>query len=356
MHPIPLSRKPDGPGHGRATDLTELIGWLRLAVDRLKKHGLDFDARLKMLRGIYYGTTHSLDFERRRSGLRNLGFNLYLRTWPPPDPAPLLGAGLVRALKESAEVAHQGRLLDIGHVFAGLEARSRLFARNLSVIAQGGTGLELATWVGDLGGAAGLLAVGRMDAPRVRAAELLFSRDTYDLSANLEGDLAGYLVARNPKAGHRPSAPDPRTCHTVPDAIQEYVSGISSDWSQRYRLFSQMIGASVEDGRIANREILVRTVLEKTAAFASFYLVYRLRSLGRLSRATVHEASRHVRGAAAEMTEIFVGLLEQGLAQGQDGPAKPPDPEPSPAGDPDIFLKFLGLAGFMVPRRTAPHT
>ncbi|HTA17286.1 MAG TPA: hypothetical protein VK786_06035 [bacterium] len=356
MVPIPLSRQPDGPGQGRARDLTEFIGWLRLAVDRLKRHGLDFDARLKLLRGIYYGSAHSLDFEKRRSGLRNLGFNLYLRTWPPPDPVPLLGAGLVRALKDSSEVAHQGRLLDIGHVFVGLEARSRLLARNLSVIAQGGTGLELATWVGDLGGAAGLLAVGRMDFPRVRAADMLFSRDTYDLSANLEGDLAGYLVGRDPKAGHRPSAPDPRTCRTVPDAIEGYLSGIPSDWSQRYRLFSQMIGASVEEGRIANREILFRTVLKKTAAFASFYLVYRLRSLGRLSRETIHESSRHIRGAAAELSEIFVGLLEQGLAQRQDGLPKPADPEPSPAGEPDSFQKILGLAGFMVPRRTAPHT
>jgi hypothetical protein len=356
VHPFPLSRTSAGRGPRRAADLTELIGWLRLAVDRLKRRGLNVNARLRMLRGIYYGATHSLDFEKRRSGLRNLGFNLYLRSWPPPDPVPLLGAGLVRALKDSAEVAHEGRLLDIGHVFVGLEARSRLLARDLPMIAQGGTGLELATWVGDLGGAAGLLAVGRMDTPRIRAAGLLFSPDTYDLSANLEGDLAGYLVARDRKAGHHPSAPDLKTFSTVPDAIQGYLSGLSSDWSQRYRLFTRMIGGSVEGGRIANPEALAGAVLEKTAAFASFYLVYRLRSLGLLTRAAVHEAARHVRGAAAEVSEIFVGLLEQGLAQRQDGLSKLPDPEPSPPGAPDRLLRILGLAGIMVPRRAGPRT
>lgn len=339
----------------RAADLTELIGWLRPAVDRMERKGLGFHARLRMLRGIYYGTRHSLDFEKRRSGLRNLGFNVYLRSLPPSDPSPLLGAELVRTLKESSEVSHEGRILDIGHVFIGLEARSGLLARGLPFIAQGGTGLELATWVGDLGGAAGLLAVGRMDSPRVRARELLFSPRTYDLSANLEGDLAGYLVGRDLRFGLRPSAPDHRSFPTVPDALQHYLSGLPSDWSQRYRLFTAMIGGRVEDGAILNRDALTKAVREKTLAFASFYLVYRLRFLGRLTRSAVDEAARHVRGAAAELSEIFVGLLEEGLKLSPAGPPPLLDPEPSPAGDPSAFLRVLGLAGLMVPRRALPR-
>lgn len=339
---------------GRAADLTELIGWLRPAVDRMERAGLGFHSRLRMLRGIYYGTRHSLDFEKRRSGLRNLGFNLYLRSLPPADPSPLLGADLVRTLKESSEVSHEGRPLDIGHVFVGLEARSRLFTRDLPFIAQGGTGLELATWVGDLGGAAGLLAVGRMDSPGVRAKDLLFSPRTYDLSANLEGDLAGYLVARDLRFRQRPSAPDHRAFPTVPDALQHYLSGLPSDWSQRYRLFTTMIGGRVEDTRILNREALAKAVREKTLAFASFYLVYRLRFLGRLTRSAVDEAARHVRGAAGELSEIFVGLLEQGLMPSA-GPPPPLDPDPSPAGDPGPLLRVLGLAGIMVPRRALPR-
>ncbi|HTB23577.1 MAG TPA: hypothetical protein VK914_12845 [bacterium] len=303
----------------RASDLAGLVALLKLAAARLGSAGLDFGARLRLLRGIYYGTTHSLDFEKRRSGLRNLGFNLYLRSWPPADPSPLLGAELVRALKDSSEIRHAGCAVDIGHVFVGLEARSHLSTRRLNLIAQGGTGLELVTWVGDLGGAAGLLAVERMDRPAVGAMELLFSADSYDLSANLEGDLAGYLVGRKRGAGPRPTPPDLERFPSIADALQGYLSDPpgASDWSRRHELFIRMIGGSVVEGRIDGRETLARMVFEKTRSFASFYVLYRLKFLGRLSASALAEASRHVRGAAAEVSEVFVGRLERGVAHAQ---------------------------------------
>jgi hypothetical protein len=301
----------------RAADLHGLIALLKLAARRLERAGLNFNARLRLLRGIYYGSTHSLDFEKRHSGLRNLGFNLYLRSWPPSDPSPLLGAGLVRALKDSSEVSHAGRAVDIAHILVGMEARSHLSTRRLNLIAQGGTGLELVTWVGDLGGAAGLLAVERMDRPAVGAEELLFSPDTYDLSANLEGDLAGYLVARRRGAADRPTPPDQASFPTVSDALQAYLadSPDASDWSRRHELFTRMIGGSVVDGRLQGRAALAEMVFKKTRSFASLYVLYRLKFLGRLSRSTLTEASRHVRGAARELSEIFVHRLEQGVSQ-----------------------------------------
>ncbi|MGH7441536.1 MAG: hypothetical protein ACREKE_02555 [bacterium] len=318
-------------------------------MERLSAAGLDYPARVKTLRGLYYGSRHSLDYEKCHSVLRNLGFNLYLRGRPSGDPARLLGAELVRRLKDSTEIPHEGSFVDVGHVFVGLEARLSLPARRLNVLGQGGTGLELATWIGDLGGAAGLLAVARMDAPALRALDLLFSPDFYDLTTNLEGDLAGYLVARDPFAGSRLSSPERTICPTVPDALERYLTGWPSDWSQRHLLFVRMIGGDCHGTHISNRDVLRRKVQAKLTAFASFYLVYRLRHLGRLSGSAVKEAARHVRGASAEIAEIFLGLLEQGLAQGRVEALTLPNPEPSPAGPSNALLKVLGLAGVMAP-------
>ena len=226
-----------------ARDFSEAIALLRAAGERLIRQGLALPQRLRTLRGLYYGTPFSLDYEKRRSLLRNVGFNCYLQSLPPADPTPWLGAGLVRALKDSSELRDAGRALDLGHVLVGLEARVRRSTRGLTVPTQGGTGLELGTWLGDLGGAAGLLAIARLDAPRTRARDLLFSPRRYDLRLNLEGDLAGYLVARDPGS---PTVSPPRWAgfSTVADALQAYLygHGPDADWPQRYRLFAGMIG------------------------------------------------------------------------------------------------------------------
>lgn len=341
-------RRAKGP---RARDFAEFIALLRPAAERLQRAGLGYRARVRTLRGLYYGARHSLDFEKCRSPLRNLGFNVYLRGRPGPDPTGLLGEDLARRLKDSTELAHEGSLVDVGHVFVGLEARLSPSARRLTVLAQGGTGLELATWVGDLGGAAGLLAVGRLDAPRLRARDLLFAPGFYDLKTNLEGDLAGWLVGRDPRAGLRP-APPLASCATVPEALERYLAGPRSDFSRRHRLFLGMIGGDCVEGRLANRDALLKAVRAKLEAFASFYLIYRLRHLGRLSGSAARGAARHVRGAAAEIAQIFVGLLEQGLAESfgaEPGPL--PDPEPSPLSSPAALATVLGLAGLLAPRR-----
>jgi hypothetical protein len=329
-------------------DVQGAVGCLHLAAERLVRKGLDYEARVRLFRGIYYGTTHSLDFEKRRSGLRNLGFNLYLGGWPPADPTPVVGADLVRTLKDASEITHAGRRVDLGHIFVGLEARCRRLTRRLNLPAQGGTGLELATWIGDLGGAAGLLAIARMDAPATRARDLLFSPLTYDLSANLEGDIAAYLVARRPGNPVGPTPPDPAAFPTIPDALQHYFLGPNPDWPNRHRLFLRMIGGKVTGDRILDKDRLTRAVSSKALAFASFYLVYRLRHLRPLSQTGVREAARHVRGSAAELARIFVETLEQGLAGSSGSPGPCADPDPTPPAAPYLLPRILGLGLGMV--------
>lgn len=323
--------------------LTEVLPLMREAAARLAFAGQDLPARIRTFRGIYYGTRHSLDFEKRHSGLRNFGFNVYLQSRPPADPSHLLGAALLRSLKDSAEVSHEGRIIDLGHVFVGLEARCKRRVRRIPLPIHGGTGLELATWLGDLGGAAGLLAIRRMDAPDTRAADLLFSPKQYDLTANLEGDMAGYLVARDPKAGPRVTAPDGGAFSTVPEAIESYAAKgpVDSDWNNRCGIFVQMIGGLVAPSGIGNRQALTRRIQAQTTAFASCYVVYRLRQLKMLSKAALKSAGRHVAGASNELGLIFVDLLHRGIAPG-GGPLGPVyDPDPQTGLRPPLWLRVL---------------
>jgi hypothetical protein len=205
--------------------------------------------------------------------------------------------------------------------------------------------LELSTWLGDLGGAAGLLAIQRMDAPQTRAVELLFSSRTYDLSSNLEGDLAGYLVGRKREIGPRVSPIDQCTFATVAHALQQYASDNvgAPDWNQRHQVFAQMIGAAVGPGGITNREHLLQNIQRRTETFGAFYLVYRLRQLGTISRAALASAGRHLSGASAELAAIFVDMLHQGILDQQADIRSVYDPDPHPAGAPPALFRVLNF-------------
>jgi hypothetical protein len=168
---------------------------------------------------------------------------------------------------------------------------------------------------------------------------LLFSEQTYDLRPNLEGDVAGYLVARNPAAGDRLSRVQAPSFVSVARALEDYAR--EPDWADRWARFARLLGAppGLRAGSLLRRQELLARVRRQTLRFAACYLLYRLRHLGRLSRATLFEASRHVEGAATELAELFLAVLEQGLGQGPeqnlvpaaardlpDLPASPPRP------------------------------
>ena len=345
MNTDPARFMPSTKNSTTVRPLAQVLPLLRDAAERMTAAGLDRPTRIRTFRGLYYGTAHCLDFEKRHSSVRNLGFNLYLQNWPPRDPSRILGAALVRSLKEASEVGHAGRTLDLGHIFVGLEARSSFFVRRLRIPAHGGTGLELSTWLGDLAGAAGLLAIQRMEAPSTRAIELLFSAHTYDLSANLEGDLAGYLVGRIRQKGATVTPIDQRSFITVAQAIQEYVGAgdSASDWRQRHRVFAQMIGAKVGQDGIANREQLLRDIQTRTEAFGAFYLIYRMRQLGTYSQAALVCAGRYLSGASSELAAIFVDMLHQGILDRKADVRQVYDPSPKPAGEVPFIFRILNF-------------
>ncbi len=107
--------------------------------------------------------------------LRNKMFQNYTYSFEPDDPRSLIGNDLYQFLLSSAEVKEaNSKGIDFGHLMIGLDARNSYLARETAYpLHGGGTGLEIVTWLGDLGGGAGMLAIKRILNPSYRAIKLL---------------------------------------------------------------------------------------------------------------------------------------------------------------------------------------
>jgi hypothetical protein len=161
----------------------------------------DVDDRIRTLSRVYYGTPWSVDHDAEQSGVRDRAFQIYTaRPGAGDDPRQALGPSLFAALKASQDAGN----LDMGHVLIGLDARSSWTSRRVPIPTQGGSGLEITTWVGDLGGATARLALDRTHDPRARAERYLRGTD-YGAASNLAGDIAAYVAPRRAR-------PTPR-CH-----------------------------------------------------------------------------------------------------------------------------------------------
>ncbi len=149
-----------------ARNFRELVTLVREAEKKLTAAGIDdVDDRVTALRGLYYGTEWSTDFLKEKSTTRNLGFRRYTATaFDPPDVRPFLECNLGKALQGSQDCKDAGRLVDFGHLIIGLDSRRKWVSRSYN-FAEGGTGLEIVTWLGDLGGGAAMLAKDRVEKP-----------------------------------------------------------------------------------------------------------------------------------------------------------------------------------------------
>jgi hypothetical protein len=166
----------------QATSFKELIDLVRAAESKLSGAGTtSVKDQIHALCGLYYGTTWSKDYAVEKSVLRNEGFQRFTRPSEPDptksvprDVTALLDCGLADALKNSQDTVDPGgRHVDFGHLLIGLDARfDPAFASKVSYpvlggvtsVDLGGTGTELVTWLGDLGGGAASLAITRVGA------------------------------------------------------------------------------------------------------------------------------------------------------------------------------------------------
>lgn len=227
----------------RARSFSAYIDLVREAETKLIAAGYtSVEDRIHVLRGIYYGTTWSADYAVEHSLVRNIGFQVYTASTTPDDPRPILDCGLFDALRNSQDLIDGRRRVDAGHLMIGLDARRSVSARTSTFPTQGGTGLDISTWLGDLGGGAGMLAFRRVIAPATSAMTVFRGTD-FGGPINLEGDVAGFVAARDTTA--TPTGPVGLTftgTATIADALAAYLlptstGSTSTEWNNRCRTF-----------------------------------------------------------------------------------------------------------------------
>lgn len=304
--------------YSRARNFSAYVDLVRAAETKLIAAGYSsVEDRIHVLRGIYYGTTWSADYAVERSPVRNAGFQVYTASTTPDDPRAILDCGLFSALQRSQDLVDGRRRVDAGHLMIGLDARRSVTARHVSIPTQGGTGLDISTWLGDLGGGAGMLAFRRVTTPGTSAMRMFRGTD-FGGPINLEGDVAGFVVARDTTTA-TPTGPEGLTfagTSTIADALAAYLlptgsGATSSEWNNRCKTFMSMKGATFDRaGALNNRTAFISALKDQIEAFACWYLVNRLRQTGRLSISTLRTASLHVSGAAEEIATIFVDALD----------------------------------------------
>lgn len=304
-----------------------VVTLLRKAEDALIKKAKQTDpnTRVSTLRGIYYGTEWSLDYkvERKRSEagarIRNLGFLTYTGGNLPADPRPAMGQTLVDDLQGSQSIHDGGYGIDVGHVLIGLETRTSDTLRTKKFPGQGGTGLEIVTWLGDLGGGAASLARKRVKAPQT-SVSVIFNNSSsdYGVMDNLEGDLGGYLVA----CGKTPAGLTSFGNGTIADAVASYapLSKAKAEWSTRAMRFTSALGGRVQPpATLTNPLDLVRHLTGKLYEFAVWYAATRWIPSGELLGKDAELACQHMKTAAGEVAITFVQTLMKAMA----APLKP---------------------------------
>lgn len=334
----------------KAPNFTALVDLITKAEARLIAAGQKTaDERAKTLRGVYYGTTWSLDWdvESKRSvpgaSIRNAGFLTYTGGHVPADPRPAFGStSLLRDLKDSQSMKDSGRSVDVGHIMIGLDCRASV-ARTY-VFPEGGTGLEVVTWLGDLGGGAANLARKRAQAPNT-SVEYVFhnSSSDYGVTDNLEGDIAAYVVA----AGTSPGGV-PVYSGSVADAFKAYLlPATSAQWKGRAASFTTAIGGQVAQGKITNETALVNSLTTKLTNFGYWYAATRWVPTGQLTGTDARATCQLMEGAAREIASVFVQTLGRAIANAPNAvDATKPYPPPSAAGScGSALLMAAAIAG-----------
>ena len=332
-----------------AKTFKELIELLKAAEEMLEAAGHESVAdRIHILRGIYYGTKWSADFNVEKSPVRNVAFQLYTGSSEPLDPRPILRCNLYESLLASRDVKEGDRMLDFGHLLIGLDARRSVVARNAPIPTQGGSGLEISTWLGDLGGGAALLAKKRVTAPDTSSLTCFQGFD-FGGSPNLEGDIAGYVTACDPKLGSEALGLVIPEGKKLADLVEAYLSpgNPGSLWKERCTRFLYMIDGEFSGGKLSNREELIGDLAKQIAGFGCWYLTNRLRQQETLTTKLLTDASKHMLGASGEVAQLFVDALIYGHEHPTEKlQARGPAPKPTPAGSIygvcNGFIKLVG--------------
>ncbi|WP_249351288.1 hypothetical protein [Corallococcus exiguus] len=331
----PITKKPNViRPHQSAKDFRQLISLVRATEERLVANGYDdVEKRIHVIRGIYYGATWSADYQVEQSPVRNEAFNGYTFSSEPEDPRPLLKNNLFESMRQSRDVQEGDRFIDFSHLIIGMDARRSGLARGMAIPMHGGTGLEICTWLGDLGGGASMLAKDRTTSPNAPVLKR-FTGLSFGDSNNLEGDVAGYLVARDKSVDKGPSALEIPEGKWIADVLEEYLSPGSpgTEWTDRCTIFLKMMGGEFKGYKLSNRDALIDRLARPVAEFGSLYLLNRLRQTNRLTASLLETSYLHLVGTAREVAQVFVSALvysheHQGVRLQARAPAPPVTPK-----------------------------
>jgi outer membrane protein OmpA-like peptidoglycan-associated protein len=283
-----VSSCPPASGAG-VTTLGEYIELVRCAE---VKTGLDPRTMLALLRQMYYGKPWS-------ATTQDPNWNFVIPCSPNiGDPKDKLGQPLFDALHNTVTI--EGT--DLGHVFAGLEAMTCPASSVTVEISKFGmvvvelpfdlSNESFATWGGDLGSVAGVFVACWMMTDQERATkgkdkchqgsmpeslEQYFVKPWAAPPADLEGDIAPFVI----RAAERGACGGSLEQRFTPQApISQiftnffYNRGPAGTTSRdRYQCFAEAIGASVINGKIANRAALIDKYQPGVLSFARAYYV-----------------------------------------------------------------------------------
>lgn len=283
----------------------------------------------EQLRGIYYGATWSMDYLKEKSAARNVGFNLYSGHFGqgPGDPRPLLGNAIFDALLASPEVEDSKTPFDWGHLVCGLDSRFTMTGTLTNPAANFCTGIEAMTWIGDLGGGAGMLAFRRLKSPQNRARTIFDVTHDYGSTMNLEGDIAGYLVASDSSEGDLCS-PKLTGKNSLSAALKEYLDESGSYWKNRAKLFLQIYDAEISGTELKNRNTIVDSFAAKLNRFGLIYILIRQMPKGAISDEDLPMLLGHLDCTSKEIASIFVDELVACMKN--PTPAMKPKTDPAP--------------------------
>jgi DNA segregation ATPase FtsK/SpoIIIE-like protein len=268
-----------------ARNASEYIGLVAKAEAKLEQAGIDPETRIHMLASVYYGAPWSKDFQVEHSAGRNILFGQWVdRPYlVSDDPRGIIGQALFKDLQASQDVGG----IDMGHMFIGLDARMRASSRDGNAVGLQASGLDLVTWVGDLGAGTARFAFDR--ARGLNDVERYFHGTDYGAESNLEGDIAAYLVGSDKT--NRLEAPALPSGRVAP-ALSSYFGDVKN-WQSRKKHFFKILSSTVKgpgDG-----------LPDRVASFAQLYYATRIvsdhvtqvRRLA-LGRGNIHDCSRQV--------------------------------------------------------------
>ncbi len=284
----------------------DLATYVELVAQAERRLETDPQAVLPILRQLYYGKPWSATSS-------NPLWRLVIPCSPElPDPRAALGDELFDALASRAETGG----VDIGHVFAGLEAMVCPAAR---VLMAEMSNEDFATWGGDLGAAvaarSACLALGS-DAANTADCGGLPGGQPLDFYVahhappqDLEGDLDPFAMRAalmgTPCASSRlvPLELDRPLSEVLGDYYLDPTSALGRARRQRDRCVLELLGATFAADQVANRDVIVDQITTQVSSFAeTYYLTIRSTTLESSDKSALQLDAR-------ELSDRFVDRL-----------------------------------------------